>query len=662
MIDEQKPRGLAGGGLDDSSDIQLDESDFARGEPIPLDIIASELRRQSTSGGRERAPRPAPQKPSGPDGSAAGAEPEIPLISARELEELIEEDVDPEETPKENSEGQPPRKSSDVLTDRLVQVRSRAESAERQRTETMTQSREVRQQLNNLRDDMENRFENLSEKLAKTDSAEASALRRELETLRSRATTDLDSLRRKLLEVSQATDSSRNVELEAELQALRQEAAVLRHAVKEKDKVLEDLASQCRSLEDLVEDRDREMEQLYRDLEQSKDDSTGSGQEVEHSAPPRRPASNWEQDSSNLYGFRDQANTEVLDDTSLIYLPGRKRRWKTVLLASLGGLLLGVLALEAFFLGTGRGEMFSSLLQPSEPTPPPLPSMSAVVQQQKQSAQPVKRTTATTQPLPEPAAVPAPKLPANTSVVAKGPRTLRDRLRGGGEGPEMVLLPGGSFLMGDHRAVLNDEATPAHKVTVSPLAVSRTEVSFAEYDLFARATALPLPDDKGWGRGGQPVINVSWDDAVAYAKWLSRQSGQTYRLPSEAEWEYAARGGSDERHWWGFTLEQGRAVCFDCGSPWDGRRPAPVGSLGANPFGLHDTAGNVMEWVQDCFNPNYQGAPVDGSAWLRGDCEQRVVRGGAYNKPSSSLRNSARAKMPLEARLQMLGFRVVREP
>jgi formylglycine-generating enzyme required for sulfatase activity len=149
---------------------------------------------------------------------------------------------------------------------------------------------------------------------------------------------------------------------------------------------------------------------------------------------------------------------------------------------------------------------------------------------------------------------------------------------------------------------------------------------------------------------------------VAYTRWLSQQTGRTYRLPSEAEWEYAARGGSDDWHWWGYALGQGNAVCLDCGSDWDARQPAPVGSLAANPFGLYDTAGNVMEWVQDCYNPNYQGAPADGSAWLTGDCEQRVVRGGAYNKPSANLRSSARSKLPGELRLQMLGFRVVREP
>jgi formylglycine-generating enzyme required for sulfatase activity len=226
----------------------------------------------------------------------------------------------------------------------------------------------------------------------------------------------------------------------------------------------------------------------------------------------------------------------------------------------------------------------------------------------------------------------------------------------------MVALPGGEFTMGERQAGLGAGNSPAHPVQVPPLLISRTEVSFGEYDRFARASGRSLPADQNWGRGRQPVVNVNWDDAVAYTRWLSQQTGRTYRLPSEAEWEYAARGGSDDWHWWGYALGQGNAVCLDCGSDWDARQPAPVGSLAANPFGLYDTAGNVMEWVQDCYNPNYQGAPADGSAWLTGDCEQRVVRGGAYNKPSANLRSSARSKLPGELRLQMLGFRVVREP
>ncbi len=658
--------------MDDSSDIQLDESDFARGEPIPLDIIAGELRRQSQLRSRDRVGEKLPPGFGHPGPGQAGNrdEPEIPLISAQELEELIDEDIEPAPAPAAasvdslpDSNGQAPRKSSDVLTDRLVQVRQRAETAERQRTEVMAQNRELRQQVSGLRESMEDRFENLTRKVTDDDSDESAALRQELELVRSRATADLDTLRKKLLEVSQVNDSSRNVELEAELQALRQEAAVLRHAVKEKDKVLEDLASQCRNLEDLVEDRDRDLEQLYRDLEQNREDSDGPGRDSMPSSHPHHPNPSWHQDSSPLYSYRDKENTEVLDGTSLIYLPGKKRGWKTLLLASLGGLALGVLALEAFFLSSGRGEMFTYLMQETQPPEVPVPAPAATVQvpaNTPQAAAVPEKPAAALRPAVAAAAVQPPK-PTIAANALPQRRNLRDRLRNGASGPEMVPLPGGEFVMGDRRAVLNSISTPVHRVQIAPLYLSKTEVSFADYEHFARATSRPIPSDEGWGRGDQPVINVNWEDAVAYTRWLSQQTGKNYRLPTEAEWEYAARAGSNERYWWGFALDQGRAICFDCGSEWDARRTAPVGSLTANPFGLHDTAGNVMEWVQDCYNPSYQDAPTDGSAWLKGDCEQRVVRGGAYNKPSSSLRSAARGKMSREARLQMLGFRVARE-
>ena len=148
---------------------------------------------------------------------------------------------------------------------------------------------------------------------------------------------------------------------------------------------------------------------------------------------------------------------------------------------------------------------------------------------------------------------------------------------------------------------------------------------------------------------------------MAYTRWLSEQTEKSYHLPTEAEWEYAARSGSAALYWWGSSPGSGRAVCFNCGSEWDNRRTARVGSLAANSYGLHDTAGNVMEWVADCYNPNYKGAPEDGGAWLSGDCGQRMVRGGAFNKPSTSLRSAARYQLPRDARFNMLGFRVVRE-
>jgi formylglycine-generating enzyme required for sulfatase activity len=191
-------------------------------------------------------------------------------------------------------------------------------------------------------------------------------------------------------------------------------------------------------------------------------------------------------------------------------------------------------------------------------------------------------------------------------------------------------------------------------------------VTFEEYDRFARATGRRLPHDETWGRGKRPVINVSWHDAQAYAEWLSEQTGHSYRLPSEAEWEYAARGGSYWMYWW-MAAEDADvtdgvwANCHNCGSDWDGIRTAPVGQFPANPYGLYDMTGNVQEWVTDCYHDSYEGAPQDGSAWLRPHCTRRVVRGGGYTSPLDTLRSARRGQLDQETRLDNLGFRVVRD-
>ena len=150
------------------------------------------------------------------------------------------------------------------------------------------------------------------------------------------------------------------------------------------------------------------------------------------------------------------------------------------------------------------------------------------------------------------------------------------------------------------------------------------------------------PDDEGWGRGTRPVINVSWENAQAYVSWLSSQTGQNYRLLSEAEWEYVARAGSQTAYSWGSDIGSNRANCEGCGSRWDDDRTAPVGSFQANAFGVHDMHGNVWERVEDCWNDNYRRAPSDGSAWLRGNCNRRVSRGGSWDSLPRPLRSAYR--------------------
>lgn len=236
-------------------------------------------------------------------------------------------------------------------------------------------------------------------------------------------------------------------------------------------------------------------------------------------------------------------------------------------------------------------------------------------------------------------------------------KKYRDRLKDGGNGPVMLKLPGGSFVMGNKN--YNNEKPPV-KVTLGDFSIGKYEVTFEEYDYFARKTGRDLPPDNEWERGSQPVINVSWDDASDYAKWLTAQTGHEYRLPSEREWEYAARAGSNSAYWWGKTLEKNRTNCQSCGSRWDGVSPAPVGSFKSNQFDLNDTVGNVMEWTNNCYHSNYEDAPRKAQAWEGGDCSKRVVRGGAYDSKPNDLRLSKRMQLKPNSTRKNLGFRVVR--
>lgn len=230
--------------------------------------------------------------------------------------------------------------------------------------------------------------------------------------------------------------------------------------------------------------------------------------------------------------------------------------------------------------------------------------------------------------------------------------------------PEMVRIPPGQFLMGSpaNEPDRSDYEGPQHQVTIAyAFELSATEVTFAQYDQFAESTGRKKPDDRGWGRADRPVINVSFGDAVAYTQWLTAQTGKQYRLPSEAEWEYAARAGATSAYWWGQTIGKNNAVCDGCGSQWDNQQTAPVKSFKANAFGLYDTAGNVWEWTQDCWHDSYEGAPLDGSAWLMSkqeDCELRVTRGGSWVDGFQIQRSSGRVEFKAVESYFALGFRV----
>ena len=229
---------------------------------------------------------------------------------------------------------------------------------------------------------------------------------------------------------------------------------------------------------------------------------------------------------------------------------------------------------------------------------------------------------------------------------------------------EMVTIPGGTFGMGDWSGTYDDEL-PVHRVTVASFELGKYEVAFSQWDAcVADAGCLHRPLDEGWGRGNRPVMNVSWDHIQEFIAWLNAKTGGGYRLPTESEWEYAARAGSVTEYSWGDNIREDGGIWANCqnsvcGDSWD--NTAPVGSFASNAWGLHDMHGNVYEWVQDCWNNHYKGAPVDGSAWESEDCSQRVIRGGSWFSYSWTLRSADRSRGGRPNRYLYLGFRLARD-
>jgi formylglycine-generating enzyme required for sulfatase activity/class 3 adenylate cyclase len=220
--------------------------------------------------------------------------------------------------------------------------------------------------------------------------------------------------------------------------------------------------------------------------------------------------------------------------------------------------------------------------------------------------------------------------------------------------PELVALKGGSVALGS-----NDDPSekPVHHVNVPPFAIGKYPVTVAQWGQCVAAkacAAIPAGDPEA------PMTNLSWDDAQAYVRWLSKVTNRNYRLPTEAEWEYAARGGTDTKWWWGNQLKDGIANCKGCGEPYDPHRPAKVGAFQPNPFGLYDMGGAVEQWVADCWHKDYGGAPSDASAWTTGDCSAHVVRGGSWKSDPSYLRPAARGQYDTSVRYVTHGLRVAR--
>jgi len=234
----------------------------------------------------------------------------------------------------------------------------------------------------------------------------------------------------------------------------------------------------------------------------------------------------------------------------------------------------------------------------------------------------------------------------------------------GDECPDMIVIPAGRFTMGSPLSEPGryPNEGPQHQVTIAAaLAVSRYEVTAANWNTCVAVGDCPPVSDGGFPGGQQPVINVSYDEAKHYAAWLTEMTGKTYRLLTEAEWEYAARAGTTSIYYWGDDVGTNNADCLHCGSQWDGKQPAPVGSFNPNKFGLYDMAGNVWQWTEDCYHTSYDNAPSDGAAWMTGgNCNSHMARGGAWDYSPVRLRSADRDGYASSTKVFYLGFRVAR--
>lgn len=263
------------------------------------------------------------------------------------------------------------------------------------------------------------------------------------------------------------------------------------------------------------------------------------------------------------------------------------------------------------------------------------------------------------------------------SIVNKNDKTftiIQDKLSDNNLAPELVIVPSGSNTLGDTTGAGINNESPTYKVTINkPFAIGKYEVTFEEYDLFCEETKTKKPEDEGWGRENLPVINISWDDAHSYVKWLSQQTGKKYFLPSEAQWEYAARAGTQTNYWWGNKPGDKLAQCADCAAinrcedckdvPLLDEGTAPVGSYTANPFGLYDVHGNVMEWVADCGFKTHSSKPSDGTTRRGGDCNKHIMKNGSWWNNVNFIRASVRGSAfdDPDYKSFHVGFRVARE-
>ncbi len=292
----------------------------------------------------------------------------------------------------------------------------------------------------------------------------------------------------------------------------------------------------------------------------------------------------------------------------------------------------------------GIGYVYAPLLKKPAPPTPPVSAEIASPPPPVAEAEPAKVETQRVE-----APVVKPKQSAATG----------DALKDCSNCPEMVSIKPGQFVMGDDKGDRSER--PAHRVRLSkPFAIGKYEVTVAQWSECVMAGACKSVSDNIRTSDNAPIRDVSWDDAHDYVRWLSKITGERYRLPTEAEWEYAARAGASTTYWWGNQMLPGKANCKDCGGQWNQELPAEIGSYEANPYGLHDMNGNVWEWVSDCWHRNYSGAPSDGSSWDDPDCTVKVIRGGSWRNDKTYVHSASRFKYDTYVRYLLNGFRVAK--
>ena len=315
----------------------------------------------------------------------------------------------------------------------------------------------------------------------------------------------------------------------------------------------------------------------------------------------------------------------------------RTRRRRESILLTLLGLAIAIIAggVLWYLLAQPRGKPADVVQAPPSPTASPAVQPPAPSPAPTQTASPTPAApTQQASPQPAPSASPTPDRPE----------------------PELVLLQAGSFSMGS-----NDDPSerPIRRVTVKPFAMGKYPVTIREWNACAAAKAGGFTAS---GKDDVPVTNVSWSDAKQYVTWLAERTKKPYRLPSEAEWEYAARGGTQSKYWWGDQMQSGHAGCKDCGGDRAPEQPVSVGSYKPKPFGLCVMGGGVDQWVEDCWHRNYQGAPTDGAVWSAGDCASHVIRSGSWKNDARYVRPANRDNYDTNVRYPTHGFRVALSP